>query len=413
MNIQSILIPALLLGFLFPKTTIAQTNISLEAYFTFEGNLNDVTGNTSNTGLEVGTPTYTCGISGQGLLLDGTNDQVRILSSAGISREFDTEDFTLSLYFKPVGINGTQYLFSKRDTACTGARQFAVTYFPGAGLVKTFLAQDEDKDVELNNIINNSGCWQHLTVVRDDIRIKVYINGEFQSERGTASRVNVETPGDIYIGGGDCLGGIETPFSGIIDEVRIYDRALSSDEIRGLYFSPDKILTSDTIVFLGTSVDVRLGTSCGDSFTWTPPSSVMSPNDAEPTIDADEVGAFVYTVQVKDQVSTCVASDSFRVTVVDPNSLPCKVALANAFTPNLDNLNDSYGLSNPFAISDLISFEIFDRWGGKVFITNDAFAQWDGTFQGEKVNPGVFLWRAIYRCSGEEKSETGTVTVMR
>ncbi len=413
MNLQSILIPALLLSFLLPNTTTAQTTISLEAYYTFEGNLNDFTGNTSNTGLEVGTPTYTCGVRGQGLLLDGANDQVRVLNSSGISREFDTEDFTLSMYFKPIGVDGTQYLFSKRDTACTGARQFAVTYFPGAGLVKTFLAQDEDKDVELNNIISNSGCWQHLTIVRDDIRVKIYINGEFLSERGTASRVNLETAGDIFIGGGDCLGGIETPFSGIIDEVRVYSRALTNDEVRGLYFSPDQILTNDTIVFLGTSVDVRLGNTCGESFTWTPAASVMDATDAEPVIDADEVGAFTYTIQIKDQVAACVATDSFRITVVDPNTLPCKVALATAFTPNLDNLNDTYGLSNPFAISDLISFEIFDRWGGKVFTTNDPFGQWDGSFQGKKVNPGVYLWRAIYRCGGEEKNDTGTVTVMR
>ena len=413
MNIKSFLTAALLLSILLPIMGTSQTTISLEAYYTFEGNLNDFTGNTSNTGLEVGTPIYTCGVLGQGLLLDGANDQVRVLSSSGISGEFDTEDFTLSMYFKPVGSNGTQYLFSKRDTACTGARQFAVTYFPGARLIKTFLAQDEDKDVELNNAANNNGCWQHLTIVRDDIRVKIFLNGEFQSERGTASRVNLETVGDIFIGGGECLTGIETPFAGIIDEVRVYSRALSNDEVRGLYFSPDKILTNDTIVFLGTSIDVRLGSSCGESFTWIPGNSVMSPSDAEPIIDADEVGVFNYTVQIKDQVSTCVATDSFRVTVVDPNTLPCKAALAKAFTPNLDNLNDTYGLSNPFAISDLISFEIFDRWGAKVFATNDPFGQWDGTFRGEKVNPGVFLWRANYRCSGEEQSETGTVTVMR
>ena len=87
--------------------------------------------------------------------------------------------------------------------------------------------------------------------------------------------------------------------------------------------------------------------------------------------------------------------------------------MAKAFTPNRDNLNDTYGLSNPFAINDLISFEIFDRWGGIVFRTNDPFAKWDATYKNEAVNPGVFLWRVAYRCDGEEINETGTVTVIR
>lgn len=397
----------------FPVFLMAQTTIGLAAYYPFDGNTNDLTGNTSNTGQLVGTPTYTCGVVGQGLLLDGANDQIRILNSAGVSGEFDTEDFTLSFYFKPVGFNGTQYLFSKRDTACSNPRQFAITYFPGAKLVKTFLAQDADKDVELNNIVANLACWQQLTVVRVDTKVKIYLNGEYQNERGTASRVNIDAAGPIFIGGGDCLGGIETPFAGIIDELRIYDRALSDDEVKELYFGPDEIFTSDTIVFLGTNFDVELGNTCGQTFDWTPADNVMSPNDSEPTIFADEVGVFNYRIQVKDQVSSCVAIDSFRVTVVDPNTLPCEVAMANAFTPNRDNLNDNYGLSNPFAITDMVSFEIFDRWGAKVFTASSAFDQWDATFQDEKVNPGVFLWRVVYRCDGVEKSETGTVTVLK
>jgi gliding motility-associated-like protein len=87
--------------------------------------------------------------------------------------------------------------------------------------------------------------------------------------------------------------------------------------------------------------------------------------------------------------------------------------MAKAFTPNDDQLNDEYGLSNPFAITDMISLEIFDRWGARVFATSDPFLKWDATFEGEPVNPGVFLWRVTYRCSGEEITDTGSVTVMR
>lgn len=398
---------------LFTGTLHTQTTVGLVAHYAFDGDLIDLTGNTSNTGIAVGTPDFSCGVLGQAILLDGANDQVRIPNTANIAGEFDREDFTVSFYFKPVGINGTQYLFSKRDTACTNPRQFSIRYVPGSRTLSTLLAQDEDKDVNIINLVNNQSCWQQLTVVRENLRVKVYLNGEFQSSLGTASRVNLETEGAMFIGGSDCIGGIETPFSGLIDEVRIYNRALDDDEVSGLYGFPDKILTNDTIIFQGSNLQVELSNTCGTSFNWTPADNVMNPDDAEPIIDAVTPGSFTYYVQISDQVSTCVALDSFRLTVVDPNTLPCKAALAKAFTPNRDNLNDTYGLSNPFAMNDFISLEIFDRWGGVVFTTNDPFAKWDGTYKNEAVNPGVFLWRVAYRCDGEETNETGTVTVIR
>ena len=391
----------------------AQTDVGLVAYYTFDGDFIDRTGNTSNTGVPVGTPTFVCGVEGQAVFLDGANDQIRIPNTATIAREFDREDLTISFYFKPVGFNGTQYLFSKRDTACTNPRQMSLRYVPTSRTLSTILAQDEDKDVNIINIVNNQSCWQQVTIVRDDLRVKVYLNGEFQSSLGTASRIDLETEGAIFIGGSDCIGGIETPFSGVIDEFRIYDRALDDDEVAGLYGAPDQIATNDTIVFQGNFVDVQLNNTCGTSFNWSPTANLFDPDDAEPTIEAVDAGDFTYYVQISDQVSTCVAIDSVRLTVVDPNTLPCQAAMAKAFTPNLDNLNDTYGVSNPFALTDFISLEIFDRWGGVVFQTNDPFLKWDGTFKGEAVNPGVFLWHIAYRCDGEEVNDTGTVTVIR
>ena len=118
-------------------------------------------------------------------------------------------------------------------------------------------------------------------------------------------------------------------------------------------------------------------------------------------------------MQISDQVSACVATDSVQVTVIDPDELPCEAFLPRAFTPNGDNLNDTYGISNPYAIEELLSFEIFDRWGGQVFYTEDPFERWDATFHGDKVMPGVFLWRVRYRCDGAEQVKSGNVTVLR
>ena len=104
------------------------------------------------------------------------------------------------------------------------------------------------------------------------------------------------------------------------------------------------------------------------------------------------------------------------VQVIDPNTLDCsEVFLPKAFTPNGigPSVNETFGISNPFAIPELVSFEIRNRWGGKMFATADVFGRWDGTFDGEDVNPGVYLWRIIFRCEGQEIEATGSVTVLR
>ena len=87
--------------------------------------------------------------------------------------------------------------------------------------------------------------------------------------------------------------------------------------------------------------------------------------------------------------------------------------LPKAFTPNGDGINDSYGISNPFAVRELISFEIYDRWGGRVFSTDNPFETWDGTSKGQYLNPGVLLYRVRFRCDDEEIIDVGSLSIIR
>jgi|APTNR8051073442_1049403.scaffolds.fasta_scaffold01124_4 gliding motility-associated-like protein len=392
----------------------AQTDVGLVAHYAFDGNLNDKTGSTANTGAPGGTPTFNCGIVGDALELDGASDEVRILGVNNVNREFDTEDFTISFYFKPVSTNGIQYLVSKRNISCNDTGVFYIRYVPATRTLNAFLGQDAAKRVNLITTINNTACWQHVTLVRDDRRVRLYVNTEFATDLGSASRVDISSPGDLVIGGSDCRATNETTFGGLIDDVRIYNRALREPEIRSLFFFPDQILTPDTLIFLGNAVDIDLGPSCGANFNWSPPQDVNSPIEDEPTITPTASGDFIYNLAISDAVSACVATDSIRIRVIDPATLDCdSLYLPRAFTPNDDGLNDTYGISNPYAVQNLISFEILDRWGGRVFYTEDPFARWDGTFQGTLLNPGVLLYRVRYECNGVTRLAAGNVTVVR
>ncbi|MEM3893579.1 MAG: LamG domain-containing protein [Thermofilum sp.] len=74
-------------------------------------------------------------------------------------------------------------------------------------------------------------AWYHFVGVRDGDTIKIYVNGVLRkSTSGVVGSVNNTL--DVIIGN---RGDLQTPFNGIIDDVRIYNRALSDDEIRAIY----------------------------------------------------------------------------------------------------------------------------------------------------------------------------------
>jgi gliding motility-associated-like protein len=69
------------------------------------------------------------------------------------------------------------------------------------------------------------------------------------------------------------------------------------------------------------------------------------------------------------------------------------------FSPNGDGVNEKF---LPFAGPEVASFEsfsVYNRWGEQVyeaenFPPGSPDVGWDGTFRGEELNPGVFVYQA-------------------
>lgn len=84
----------------------------------------------------------------------------------------------------------------------------------------------------------------------------------------------------------------------------------------------------------------------------------------------------------------------------------------NAFTPNANDKNDLY-MGYGAGIKKY-NMKIFDRWGEKLFETDDLYTGWDGTYRGEKVPSAVYV--AIFDLEGyhfEIKRYIGSVTLVR
>ena len=73
----------------------------------------------------------------------------------------------------------------------------------------------------------------------------------------------------------------------------------------------------------------------------------------------------------------------------------CYIAVATAFTPNGDGLNDYLYPINAYKAKNLI-FKVYNRYGQLVFETTDFMKKWDGTFKGIKQQTGTFVWTLQY-----------------
>jgi gliding motility-associated-like protein len=145
----------------------------------------------------------------------------------------------------------------------------------------------------------------------------------------------------------------------------------------------------------------------GEDYSWAPASGLSSATISNPV--ATPLISTVYTVTAKG-VNGCVNSDTISVKVdLNENRF---LGLPNSFTPNGDGLNDCFGVRY-WGQVDKLDFSIYNRFGQRVFFTNNVANCWDGTFKGEPQNAGVFVYviKAKTICGNINKK--GTVTLLR
>ena len=88
------------------------------------------------------------------------------------------------------------------------------------------------------------------------------------------------------------------------------------------------------------------------------------------------------------------------------------IFVPTAFTPNKDGKNDVIQVKSGVVSS--LEFAIFDRWGEKVFFTDNLSDTWDGTYNGKPLQPQVFVYYLKATCFNGEVFETkGNITLIR
>jgi len=102
----------------------------------------------------------------------------------------------------------------------------------------------------------------------------------------------------------------------------------------------------------------------------------------------------------------CTALKEIKIRVLRQLHMP------SLFTPNNDGRNDLFRIP-PGASIQLNRFSVYDRWGNLIFSSADITRGWDGTYQGQKLPTGTYVYLIKGMIEGRELVVSGTVTLIR
>jgi len=223
------LLPAEVLGRGSTYEELTTQESALVGYWKFdEGSgttANDSSGYGNNGTLYNG-PTWTSGEVGGALSFDGVDDYM----DCGVADWFNSLlNVTISLWVKPgstqlqyadiLSAHGWGYMV---EQAGTTNNLFYFSYWNGS------VWQGNNIQTQLT-----AGVWQHFVVQKDGTTIRHFVNGVKTAEGSVSGNPVYSFGTKLMISRWSGSGG--RYFNGLIDEVRIYNRALSAAEIKALY----------------------------------------------------------------------------------------------------------------------------------------------------------------------------------
>jgi gliding motility-associated-like protein len=129
---------------------------------------------------------------------------------------------------------------------------------------------------------------------------------------------------------------------------------------------------------------ITLNASGGGTYLWSPATGLSCTACQSPTLTP--TASTVYIVTVTD-ANGCTDTDGISIGI----EMKCgNVFVPNAFSPNGDSENDVLYVYGDCITS--MEFNVFDRWGEKVFSTTERTIGWDGKYRGKELDTGAFVY---------------------
>ena len=196
------------------------------------------------------------GVNGTALRFDGTNDYINIPTHASLDM---TDALTISAWIKPMASVNNFRSLVHRESVTDGEEYFGLMIGGTLDQYKFLFAADVDGTWDgvqvrsaksANDYLNK---WVHVVGTYDGHVARIYTDGVLDTTSKLTGGFNPTTR-PLNIGAGRNMGALGEYFNGMIDDVRIYNRALDPGEVNQLYY-----YTSQYVVTRSMGVDSVTG----------------------------------------------------------------------------------------------------------------------------------------------------------
>lgn len=205
----------------------------------------------------------------------------------------------------------------------------------------------------------------------------------------------------------DCANPLATPITTTTYNVTVTGNCSSGSADITISIVPPPVLSISGDTSICPSHSIQIFASGGTYYSWSPSLGLSCTNCSSPV--ASPIASTTYYVTVSNGPGAgCRDSDSLIVTITD--DCP-ELYIPNGFSPNGDNNNDVY-----YIYGDIAEFEIviYNRWGQIVYESHDQKKGWDGTYNGNKVQSGIYAYKlTITDFKGTKTQKTGNITLVR
>ena len=225
------------------SAALATLTTGLMAYYPFNGNANDASGNGNNgTVLEAVLANDRFTQASRAYSFDGVNDQIEVAHSASLS---PTNAVTVAAWIRPLANEDNKHCVSKGSHVNYFSRSYSLQGPWADGNWRAALSTPTGEVVVASSTAAALGAWSHVLMTYDGAVVKLYINGQLSGTQ-PATGLITQTSEGLFLGSHKFYAASDYWFNGGIDDVRIYNRALSAAEITKLHASEAVLPTITT-----------------------------------------------------------------------------------------------------------------------------------------------------------------------
>ena len=315
---------ALSLPFVYAQSFL--TN-GLVAYYPFNGNANDASGNGNNGTIQGGVALAPDRFdnANSAYLFNGVDGYIDIGSPAGNSPVYLTETAWVKILSRTTNWN-RDVIMTKRQGGYDDGSSWATLFISASGpntgaggIAVDFPFYDNDRT---GTTLTQTNVWVFICGVVSNGIYQIYINGSLENTFGDSTHLS--SVDDMYLMAATAWG--PTFCHGVLDDVRIYNRALSSNEVAQLYtfesgFCSPHAAEATAQVVNGFMVGATI-TDIGCGYTNTPEVLIQGGGGSGAIATATIQNGFVISINIINPGSNyttlpdiCIASPPFTPTL--------------------------------------------------------------------------------------------------